>query len=58
MLLTFASICQVSCLVFLNSLMMDLTLDPTIPGSPAARTLRVVRASGIQVGGGLLYGNA
>lgn len=55
---TFASICQVSCLVFLNSLIIDFTLEPTTPGSFAARTLNVARASGIHVGGGLLYGNA
>src|SRR5277367_5142195 len=56
--LTFTSICQVSCLVFLKSLIMLFTLEPTMPGSLAALLLKVIRAFGIQLGGGLAYGNA
>src|SRR4051794_31381049 len=56
--LTFTSICQVSCLVFLKSLIMLFTLEPTMPGSFAALLLKVIRAFGIQLGGGLAYGNA
>lgn len=52
------SICHVSCLVFLKSLIMDLTLDPTVPGSFAALVLRVTSTSGIHGGGGEEYGKA
>lgn len=55
---TLASICQVSCLVFLKSLMMLLTAFPTVAGSLAALLLKVTRTSGIHAGGGLEYGKA
>src|ERR1700761_2758260 len=56
--LTFTSICQVSCLVFLKSLRTVFTLLPTMPRSLAARPASVASTSGSHSGGGEVYGKA